>query len=95
MGYLTSDGSVGSTIQGAIDCKADDQDNVPGSNLFLSLWASLFTSIMVCSRWIEAEAMVKMSNVTQRVSQAQESIEGGEESHDQVTSQDVDSDDDI
>ena len=95
VGYLTSDGSVGSTIQGGIDCKADDTNNVPGSNLYISLWASLFTSFLVCSSWIEAEAMAKMSNITQRVSQAQENIEIEEEHHNQVPTQDADSDDDI
>ena len=43
--------------------------------MFISLWSSLFASFLV-SGWIEAEAMmVKMSNVTQRVSQVQEEVE--------------------
>jgi len=96
VGYLTSDGAVGSTIQGVIECDAAGQNNTPGSNLFISLWSSLFASFLVCSRWIEAEAMVKMSNVTQRVSQVQEEFEIGEQSNNRgTTGRDVESDDDI
>ena len=64
--------------------------------MFISLWSSLFASFLVCSRWIEAEAMVKMSNVTQRVSQVQEEFEIGEQSNNRgTTGRDVESDDDI
>ena len=67
--------AIGSTIQGVIECDADDQVNTPGSNLFIFLWSSLFSLFLVCSSWIEAEAMVNISNVTQRVSQVQEEVE--------------------
>ena len=64
--------------------------------MFISLWSSLFASFLV-SGWIEAEAMmVKMSNVTQRVSQVQEEIEIGEQNNNRgTTGGGVESDDDI
>ena len=64
--------------------------------MFISLWSSLIASFLVL-RWIEAEAMVvKISNVSQRVSQVQEELVIGEPNNNRgATGGDADSDDDI
>lgn len=55
---LTSDGSAASSIQGT--------DSIPGTNLYLSLWISVFASISISMRWKAAKAIKKMSDVTTR-----------------------------
>jgi hypothetical protein len=57
---LTADCAVASTIQGTQVC---DNDYVfLGNNLYLSLWAGLYSSVQLCLKWKATQAMV-MSNV--------------------------------
>ena len=61
---LTADGSVASTIQGSQVCDNTDAEYVfLGNNLYLSLWAGLYSAVQLCLKWKATQAMV-MSNVT-------------------------------
>ncbi len=57
---LTADGAVASTIQGSQLC--DNADIFLGTNLYISLWAGLYSAVQLCLKWKATQAMV-MSNV--------------------------------
>mmetsp|Transcript_12681 Transcript_12681/g.18490 ORF Transcript_12681/g.18490 Transcript_12681/m.18490 type:complete len:328 (+) Transcript_12681:86-1069(+) len=67
---LTADGAVASSIEG-MTTRA-----FPGNNLYLFLWAGLFSAVQICLKWKAAQAMVKMSDVMKSHKNV-DNVEGG------------------
>lgn len=53
--WLTSAGKVGSSITGKGD--NDDDDYVPGSNIYFGAWLGLVSSVCITGKWKQARAM--------------------------------------
>jgi hypothetical protein len=81
---LTGAGSIGSTITGnGLD--HDDENYVPGSNIYVSIWTAFISNVIVAVKWKEARAI----KFAQTVEKSTAKDEGG------LKNEDEDSDDDI
>ena len=60
------------------ECMDLVQDNIPGSNLYLFVWGSLFASINIALQWKAAQAL-QFAQTAQRQETESTMLEGKEE----------------
>lgn len=75
---LTADKAVGSTLQGRY--KANDNYELLGNNLYLSLWLGLYSAVQICLKWKAQSALGTMKDVI-RSQQVEKEKEQEESSH--------------
>jgi uncharacterized membrane protein YeaQ/YmgE (transglycosylase-associated protein family) len=77
---LTGAGTIGSTVTGnGLD--PTNEDYVPGSNIYFSIWAAFIASVVVTVRWKEARA-IKFAQTAEGQASAREDADIGNDDED-------------